>query len=70
MFTNNLVVFKFQIINQDISWWLASTRSLEAFHGDSGAQASVHTFALGGSRFGEQVNLKIEDRQEDLGILV
>ena len=28
----------------------------------------VHTFALGGSRFGEQVNLKIEDRQEDLGI--
>ena len=30
----------------------------------------VHTFALGGSRVWDQVDLKMEDRQEDLGILV
>ena len=30
----------------------------------------VHTFALGGSRVWDRVNLKMEDRQEDLGILV
>ena len=27
-----------------------------------------HTFALGGSRSLDQVDLKMEDRQEDLGI--
>ena len=29
-----------------------------------------HTFALGRSRVWDQVDLKMEDRQEDLGILV
>ena len=29
-----------------------------------------HTFALGGSRVWDRVNLKMEDRQEGLGILV
>ena len=29
-----------------------------------------HSFALGGSRVWDRVGLKIEDRQEDLGILV
>ena len=29
-----------------------------------------HSFALGGSRVLDQVYLKMEDRQEDLGILV
>ena len=28
----------------------------------------VHTFALGGSQSLDRVNLKMEDRQEDLGI--
>ena len=29
-----------------------------------------HTFALGGSRSLDRVDLKMEDHQEDLGILV
>ena len=33
-------------------------------------EQQVHTFALGGSRVWDQVNLKMKDHQEDLGILV
>ena len=33
-------------------------------------ELQVHTFALGRSRVWDRVDLKMEDRQEDLGIIV
>ena len=70
MFTNNLVLFKFQIINQDISLVLASTRGVwKLIMVIPVPKIKVHTFALGGSRLGASL---LEDGRSssDLGILV
>ena len=68
MFINNLVLFKFQIINQDISLVIASTRGIwKLIMVIPVPKLTDHTFALGGSRLGASL-LEDEDRQEDLGI--
>ena len=76
MFTNNLVLFKFQIFNQDISWWLASTKEFGSFHmvipEPEHQDHSLHSLESSSvdHRVLDRVDLKMEDRQEDLSILV
>ena len=70
MFTNILVILSFKSSSKILVNDQLQQRSLEAFHSDSGARASRSYICTRWITVWDRVDLKMEDHQEDLGILV